>query len=331
MTREEKRAAVTGPIKVAGGEISTPLMSRLLNDVGDNPDQLPILQHALMRTWDYWARHRRGDEPIDIRHYEAIGTMEQALSQHAEEAFDELKTEQSRLVCEKLFKLITDFGETGRGVRRPARVDEICRAVNASEKQVFDVIDVFRKPGRTFLMPPHDTPLNEDIVIDISHESFMRIWTRLIDWVKEEGQSAELYGRLAKSAALYEEGKVGLWRDPELMLALKWREEERPNAVWAKRYDPSFDRAVRFLDASKKQQDLEIAEKEREQRAKIRRAKIFAAVISIAFVISIVFGVWAVKEKNAADKARKEAVKGSTLRNKKTRPTFSEKKPKNKN
>ena len=28
------------------------LVNRLLNDVGDNPDQLPILQHALMRTWE---------------------------------------------------------------------------------------------------------------------------------------------------------------------------------------------------------------------------------------------------------------------------------------
>jgi hypothetical protein len=28
------------------------LVTRLLNDLGDNPDQLPVLQHALMRTWD---------------------------------------------------------------------------------------------------------------------------------------------------------------------------------------------------------------------------------------------------------------------------------------
>ncbi len=87
MTREEKRAAISGPAAVGGGEISIPMMSRLLNDVGDNPDQLPILQHALMRTWDYHARHGGGGEPIDIRHYEAIGGMEQALCQHAEEAY----------------------------------------------------------------------------------------------------------------------------------------------------------------------------------------------------------------------------------------------------
>jgi len=30
------------------------LTQRLLNDAGDDPDALPVLQHALMRTWDAW-------------------------------------------------------------------------------------------------------------------------------------------------------------------------------------------------------------------------------------------------------------------------------------
>jgi hypothetical protein len=54
MTRDERRFAVTGPVGVTRGKITEPLINRLLNDVGDNPDQLPILQHALMRTWEHW-------------------------------------------------------------------------------------------------------------------------------------------------------------------------------------------------------------------------------------------------------------------------------------
>ena len=50
MSREQLRSAIAGPVLVAGGEISPRLLVRLLNDVGDNPDRLPILQHALMRT-----------------------------------------------------------------------------------------------------------------------------------------------------------------------------------------------------------------------------------------------------------------------------------------
>ena len=56
-------------------------------------DQLPILQHALMRTWDFWEQHHADGRPIDLQDYEAIGTMADALSQHAEEAYGELATE----------------------------------------------------------------------------------------------------------------------------------------------------------------------------------------------------------------------------------------------
>jgi hypothetical protein len=63
MTRDELRSAITGPVAVAGAEIEQRLVLRLLNDLGDEQDRLPVLQHALMRTWDYWeAHHKPGDE-----------------------------------------------------------------------------------------------------------------------------------------------------------------------------------------------------------------------------------------------------------------------------
>ena len=55
MVRDQKRMVIEGPIAVGGGKITPRLTQQLLNDVGDNPDQLPILQHALMRTWGYWV------------------------------------------------------------------------------------------------------------------------------------------------------------------------------------------------------------------------------------------------------------------------------------
>ena len=50
------------------------LVHRVLNDLGDDHDQLPLVQHALMRTWDHWLTHRNG-KPIDIPDYNAIGGM----------------------------------------------------------------------------------------------------------------------------------------------------------------------------------------------------------------------------------------------------------------
>jgi hypothetical protein len=52
MGRDALRSAITGPVAVAGGRIAPRLVLRLLNDLGDNHDQLPVLQHALMRSWD---------------------------------------------------------------------------------------------------------------------------------------------------------------------------------------------------------------------------------------------------------------------------------------
>jgi len=119
-------------------------MNRLLNDMGDNPDQLPILQHALMRTWGYWSEHRpNDDEPLDLTYYEAIGGMSKALAFHADEAFDELPGEKSRLIAETLFKALTERDSNNRLGRRPTRLQEICAIAGASAKEVIAVVEFF--------------------------------------------------------------------------------------------------------------------------------------------------------------------------------------------
>ncbi|MCP5107909.1 MAG: ATP-binding protein [bacterium] len=327
MTRSERSQAVTGPVAVAGARISPRLVQRLLNDVGDNPDQLPILQHSLMRTWDYWVPNHKAGEPLDLKHYEEIGTMENALSRHAEEAYGELEGPGSHAVCEKMFKLLTEKGEKGRGVRRPAKVSDICSVTNVSLEEVIAVINVFRQPGRTFLMPPIEETLTEDSLIDISHESLMRIWKRLIRWVVEEAKSAELYLDLAKRASKAKRGKASLLGGPELMMALKWREKDKPNAAWAARYHPSFDRAMEFLDTGKEQEEREIEEKEKQREREIKdrekiweleikrieerkrriRTRIFATIITMISIIAVGLAVLAFDSQKEAERQAENA------------------------
>ena len=59
MTRDELRAAITGPVAVAGAAIAPRLVQRLLNDMGETRISSRVLQHALMRTWDHWVAARR--------------------------------------------------------------------------------------------------------------------------------------------------------------------------------------------------------------------------------------------------------------------------------
>lgn len=308
MTREERKVAITGPIAVGGAEITQSLLTTLLNDVGDNPDQLPILQHALMRTWEFWQKNSKPHEPIDLIHYQSIGTMSKALSLHAEEAYFEIPDDKGRGVCKKLFRALTEKSNDGRGTRRPTIIKEICEFAEVSIEETKSIIDVFRMPGRSFLMPPIGIELNENTVIDISHESLMRVWERLILWVNEEVESAELYSRLAQSAKLYEEGKTGIWRDPELQMAMNWKVTQNPNQVWAKRYDPSFDRAINFLEYSQSEKNREIQGVEKKRKAAILRLRIFISIITVAFCLAVYFGFSSYQNEKKAKMSEKKAL-----------------------
>ena len=328
MTREERREAIRGPVGVGGAEISPVLLTRLVNDVGDNPDQLSILQHALNRTWARWENQggRRGR--LDLEHYEAIGTMAHALDQHAEKAYAELDNGREQELCRKIFKALTDKATDPRGIRRPTTLGTLCALVDATAAEVTAVIGVFQKPSRSFLMPPYGEALEEETVIDISHESLMRVWQRLSTWADVEARSAQTYRRLAETAELYAKSQASLWRDPDLQVALDWREKERPNAIWANRYHAGFAQAMKFLDASvahreeearthaaqqqeqetQRQRALEQAQalaKQEQQRAEeqaraSRRFRWFTIALAIAFIAALGTATWAIQQKKLA-------------------------------
>ena len=277
LTREERRAAIVGPVRVGGANISPVLLTRLVNDVGDNPDQLSILQHALNRTWARWEHEGCRQGPLDLQHYEAIGTMAHALDQHAEKAYAELGDERHRKICEKIFKALTDKGTDPRGIRRPTKFGTLCRLAEAGAQSVAQVIDVFRKPSRCFLMPPLPETLEQDRVIDISHESLMRVWERLKVWTEEEVQSGRLYRRLSETAALHAAARAGLWDDPDLQFALDWKQKERPTEAWAELYGGAFDQAMTFLAESQDRRDKESWEKEETRQRELRQAQELAA------------------------------------------------------
>ncbi|MEQ8474850.1 hypothetical protein [Fulvivirga sp.] len=312
MTRDQKRMAIEGPISVGGGRISKRLMKRLLNDIGDNQDQLPILQHALMRTWDFWIKNKEENEPIDIGHYNAIGKITEALSQHANETYDELSSREKE-IAEILFKSLTEKAANNFGIRRPVRLGLVVELSEATLPEVIAVVDKFRETGRSFLMPPIGIELDENSIIEISHESLMRIWTRLKAWVDEEYESAQMYRRLSEAAAMYQIGRTGLWRPPDLQLALNWQKKQRPTRAWARRYDEAFERAIVFLDTSRITYEAEQKNQEMLQKRLLKRTKAVAVILGIAAIISILFFVYAITQSIEATKQFEEAEKQRQL------------------
>jgi Flp pilus assembly protein TadD len=297
MTRPQHREAIEGPIAVAGGKISPALVNRLLNDIGENPEQLPIMQHALMRTWEHWTNNHENDEPLDLRQYEAVGGMAEALSKHADEAYYEL-SEEHQALAQKIFRALTEKRPDNPGVRRPTRVTELCAIAEASEADVIHVVENFRRPGRSFLMPPSSVPLNADSLIDISHESLIAGWNRLRTWVENEALSAAIYQRVASTAELYYKDQAGLWRDPDLKIALGWQEKARPNKAWGKHYHAGFEAAINFLKESKQAVEEQVARLEKERRRALLRTRVTACILALFFILATAAAGYAFRQNN---------------------------------
>ncbi len=303
MTRAQRRAAIIEPVRVGGGTIAPRLVVRLLNEVGDDPDQLPILQHALMRCWDYWSTQGGEGRPIDIDDYLAIGRMAEALSLHADEAFDGLPDDRFRGIARRMFQALTEKGSDNRETRRPTTIATLAEVTNAPVADIARIIEEFRRPGRSFLVPAVPVAVDRSTLIDISHESLIRNWQRLRQWVEEESESVKIYRRLAETAVLYERGTAGLWNDPDLTHALKWRAKEEPNAAWADRSYPGFDKAIAFLEKSRVARDSE-----RRQRD-FRRRRALVASLATAAVLGV-FAVMAGLEWRSAQVQRDRARQG---------------------
>ncbi|MDB4550181.1 ATP-binding protein, partial [Akkermansiaceae bacterium] len=321
LSREEYKSVIEGPIKVGGGKLAPRLLQRLLNDIGTESDQLPCLQHALMRTWDAWVDRDEGEE-LDLEDYRAIGGMGKALSIHADEIFETFSDQGTREAATRMFRAITEKGDDNRGIRRPLRLQQLADITNHSIEEVKSVVDPYRQQGVTFLMPPSNRELEADTVIDISHESLMRVWQRLRNWVEEEAQSARIYRRLVDTSSLWRKEEAGLYHDPDLQIAQSWRDEYEPNEAWADLYGGGFEVATEFLGASEeegrkaerekelaRQKELEQAQELAEARERSARTmKRFAAVVGVVAIIALGAMVFAVQAQKKAVVAQESAI-----------------------
>ncbi|MBN2814367.1 MAG: hypothetical protein JXQ80_09835 [Bacteroidales bacterium] len=306
MTRDDFREAITGPLAVGGAEIDPQLLQHLLNSIEDKNDQLPVLQHVMMRTWEFWTRNNEPNAPLRMRDYEVAGRIENALSMHANEAYDEL-TDEGKVICKAMFRCLTEKGPDNKGTRHPATIKHIAEIAQVPDEKVIDVVNKFRAKGRSFLTPGEEVFIDSDTVIDISHESLMRIWDKLKAWVDEEFSSVQMYLRLAEASSQYQVGKTGLWRPPDLQLALNWKKTQKPTLAWAKKYNPAFEKVMVFLDASEKKYQQEEQNKVRLQRMELNRTRKFASTMLIAAVAFLFISVWGFQQRGEAIKQAREA------------------------
>ncbi|MCB0735885.1 MAG: hypothetical protein KDC92_00135 [Bacteroidetes bacterium] len=291
MRKEELRESIVGPVNVAGGKISPRLVHQLLTEVDGKPDELPVLQHLLMRMWQLWGKDEQHD-PIDMQHYQAAGGMQNALSNHAELVYESMSANEQQNLA-KVLKVIGYRTADNKMVRRPATIDQLSAITGLSKPEIEKATAPFRSAENGFLLPDLGEELGNETMIDITHESFIRQWKRYKTWVNEEYQSAELYQRLTESALLFEQGRAGYWRNPDLRLAVEWRQREQPNERWAGLYNTHFQSSITFLNESERDYKFYLADRR-------RRRRVIAAVLILFLVALSTLSVWALSESSRA-------------------------------
>ncbi|MDR3537467.1 MAG: hypothetical protein P4L71_13300 [Acetobacteraceae bacterium] len=289
LSREQRRVAIVGPARVFGGDVAADLVNRLLNEMGNDPDQLPLMQHLLMRMWTWRTPPSDALDNPDIeddgegiadgppRHltledYDAVGGLRRALSNHANEAFDRLD-EQQQSIARTLFRRLSERAPGSRDIRRPTAVEEIAALAGVTRPELTKVVNVFRAPGCSFVVPSWPMPLDDHTILDITHEALIRQWDKLRAWADEEAQSADNYRFLERNAALWKQGRMALWGTPNLEMALDWRIRERPTDLWARRYGGNFEAAMEFLEASAEARDVQEAVQLAQRQKQVRHLR----------------------------------------------------------
>ena len=308
LSREQLREAITGPVRLFGATITSRLQNRLLNDCGNTSDELPVLQHALMLTWRRWRE--TGGADIDVDAYEAIGTMSDAISRHAEQAMEGM-TADDRDCTRRLFQALTETDSANRSIRRPTRLGDLAGICGYSQETIVAIIRRFQADGRSFLYISEGESNLSNAMVDLSHESLIRRWSGLRDWVRHEAESARTYRRLAERAALHREGKASLLREADLKTAREWRDLQEPNQPWASRYDPNLNLALDFLQESEAAEKFERLAEEKRRNAELRRTRIFAAILIVLFAIAVFLYYQARRAEREADRQRDNATKVS--------------------
>jgi hypothetical protein len=240
MTRSQFREAIVEPIHDAGGSITTALLDRLLNDVNARTDQLPVLQHALMRMWQ---SHER-TQPLGIADYEAVGDLSKCLSNHAEQIYSSL-TDSQKSIAGAMFRTITEMTPANRILRHPSPLGVICDIAGVSLESAIPVVDAFRGEGKSFLVTSPG-PLTRDSIVDISHEALARQWTTLREWVEQEALARRLQNQLDETAEAWERARADksyLYRGTQLVEAERYLDARKRRMS---------GRSSHFLEASQR-------------------------------------------------------------------------------
>jgi hypothetical protein len=231
MKREELRLAIEEPAKKVGLTFEAGLVDLILEQVGDEPGHLPLVEFVLRRLWE----DRQG---VQLHHaaYKAMGELQGAIAQKAESLFTKLSDGDQRKVQQIFLRLVRP-GEGEADTRRRATLGEVGAEEHRLAKQLAD----------ERLLVTSQLAGGGEETIEVSHEALIRHWDRLKGWVEADRRFLLWQQRLRAVVKQYEENH----KNPDLLL----RGFPLTEALeWLKKQPYSFSaRERQFVTASKTQ------------------------------------------------------------------------------
>ena len=207
--------------------IEPQLVEQLKNDAGDDPDQLPVLQHALLRCWQEASGGR-----LTLDLYRSLGGWGVVLSNHADQVMASLGDRYAGTV-ERIFRALTERDRAGRAIRRPRTIAQLEAEAGDEEKDIRAAIGRFSAPDCSFLVPP--TPPDE--LVDIGHEALIRQWGKIADpgtgWLQKEFRDGLIWQSLLVQAEAHEHNPRDVLSPTATEERRRWFEEH--NQSWAER------------------------------------------------------------------------------------------------
>ena len=172
MTREELRLAIEEPAKLAGLTFETGLVDLLLEQAGDEPGNLLLLEFVLRQLWE----HRRGGE-LHHEAYQAMGQLEGAIAKKAESLYRAASEEDRQRIQQILLRLVRP-GEGEADTRRRATLTELGERLQPLVKTLAD----------ERLLVTSQVSGSAEETVEVSHEALIRQWGLLKEWVEQDRQ-----------------------------------------------------------------------------------------------------------------------------------------------
>jgi tetratricopeptide (TPR) repeat protein len=268
MSRAELVDAIIGPLNKGGWKIQEGLVKVILDDVGYEPGALPLLSHALLETWK-----RRRARTLTLSGYIDAGGVNGAIRETADTIFRQRLNPEQAKIARMIFLRLADLGEDAQDTRRRVPFDElITRSTDMRTIQVVINILADARLVTTSTVEPGDVN-----VIEIAHESLIREWPTLRQWLNADRQGLILHRQLTEAAEDWEKNERDtglLFRGSRLEGAQEWASKP-DNAEMLSKLEEEF------LMASVENMRLE---KNRELRLK-RMQRIFVAVAAGLLVV----------------------------------------------